>query len=139
MQTEVVNMDVQLLCEAVRIKTIIYLSFFCMTVSIHCMNFSCKLILKKTFPPPGKDLNSLGNSPKFSSVFVVVFFFLPLIELCRVRRALSTILIAEKHADLSVSLFPRQNSLIVLFCRGIISPKTDFKQLSFFPLYWDYM
>lgn len=134
MQTKFVNIDVQLLCEAVRIKTIIYLSnFFFMNVSIHYMNFSCKLILKKTFPPPGKDLNSLGNSPKF------LLFFFSLIELRHVRRAPSTILIAEKHADLSISLFPRQNSLIVLFCQGIISPKTDFKQLSFFPLYWDYV
>lgn len=132
LQTKVVNMDVQLLCDSVLKQLFIYQISFCMNVSIHCMNFSCKLILKKTFPPLRKDLNSLGNSPKFSCFF-------SLIEPHRVRRALSTILIAEKHADLSISLFPRQNSPIVFFCQGIIFTKTDFKQLSFFPLYWDYM
>lgn len=88
--------------------------------------------LEKNIPSSQKGFELLREFPQ-----ILVFF--SLIEPYRVRRALSTILIAEKHADLSVSLFPRQNSPIVFFCQGIIFTKTDFKQLSFLPLYWDYM
>lgn len=68
--TKVVNMDGQLLYDSVLKQLFIYQISFCMNVSIYCMNFSCKLILKKTFPPLRKDLNSLGNSPKFLCFFL---------------------------------------------------------------------
>jgi len=134
LQTKFVSTDVQLLCEAVRIKTIIYLSNFFLYECIHPPHeFFMQAHLEKTIPSSREGFELFGEFPQI----LVVFF--SLIELRHVRRAPSTILIAEKHADLSISLFPRQNSLIVLFCQGIISPKTDFKQLSFFPLYWDYV
>lgn len=133
MQTKVVSMGVQLLCEAVRIKTIIYLSNFFLYECIHPLHeFFMQAHLEKNILSSREGFELFREFPQ-----ILVFF--SLIEPHRVRRAPSTILIAEKHADLSVSLFPRQNSPIVLFCRDIISTKTDFKQLSFFPLYWDYM
>lgn len=137
MQTKVVNMDVQLLCEAVRIKTIIYLSSnFFLYVCIQTLHeFFMQTHLEKNMPSSWEGFELFGEFPPNSRVF----FLFSLIEPHHIRSALPTILIVEKHADLSVSLFPRQNSPIVLFCWRIISTKTDLKELSFFPLYWDYM
>lgn len=134
MQTKVVNMDVQLLCEAVRIKTIIYLSsnFFSYVCIQPLHEFFMQTHLEKNMPSSWEGFELFGEFPQ-----ILVFFF-SLIEPHHIRSALPTILIVEKHADLSVSLFPRQNSPIVLFCWRIISTKTDLKQLSFFPWYWDY-
>lgn len=126
-------MDVLLLSEAVRIKTITYLSNFFLCDCIHLLHeFFMQAHLGKNIPSSWEGFELFGEFPQ-----ILVFF--SLIEPHRVRGAPSTLLIAEKHADLSVSLFPRQNSPIVLFCWGVISTKADFKELSFFPLYWDYI
>jgi len=68
----VVNTDVQLLCEAVRIKTIIYLSNFFLYEYIHPLHeFFMQAHLEKNIPSSREGFELFGELPQI----LLVFFF----------------------------------------------------------------
>lgn len=127
--TKVLNMDGQLLCDSVLKQLFIYQISFCMNVSSYCMNFSCRLILKKTLPPLRKDLNSLGNSPKFSW-----FFFFNWTPLCK-KSSVYNIDCRKTCRPVNLS-FPKAKLSYCLFLPGYNLHKDRLQTVKLLPIVW---